>query len=638
MRVPHGVRSLESRYRFGVFDFDGHALELRKAGRLIAVRPQPLKLLALLLARPTELVSRDDLQRALWDDDTFVDFEQGLNHAVRELRAALGDSAESPRYIETLPRRGYRFIAPVVTVGPDEERPGPNRAPLPSADRPAAGSTPEMTAVAPTARTAVPSWRWVALLGAVAAVLAAVVVWRSASSAPPLSGTSLVVRPFGGAGGERTSGLGLAHAIAARLGGQRLLIVRTDVAAPASLVLDGELAIDGDEVIVTARLQEPISGQVRWSERVRVRADQVYDAEAVIAERVAGALRLQLAASEQERLRRRYTTNAKAYGAYLTGRAALVQYTPEGSRAAVEAFETALGVDPNYALARAGLAMACADEYLRFAPPAELDRWAERAETEARAALAIDPDLAEAHLARAMVARKREFDWHGAIGSSRRALVLNPNLPQAHLIIAAAYYHLGYMEEALIALDHGRRLGGDDVVESERIDGLIALFSGRFAPALAHLEEVSRLSSDVIGDTYLALAHFYSGRTDRGRTALEQLSNHRSATTAARAGAALAGVLATQGDATAAREHVQRVLAQDYRDHHVAYGLGAAYAQLGEPANAVHWLRIAADTGFPCAPWFDADPMLAPLRATADFAPLVAHVEARRRASRSVTP
>ena len=90
MRDSPGARSLES-YRFGVFEFDGRTLELRKAGRLIAIRPQPLKLLALLLARPNDLVTRDDLQRALWGDDTFVDFEQGVNHAVRELRAALGD-------------------------------------------------------------------------------------------------------------------------------------------------------------------------------------------------------------------------------------------------------------------------------------------------------------------------------------------------------------------------------------------------------------------------------------------------------------------------------------------------------------------------------------------------------------------
>jgi len=103
---PGGSRG---RWRFGVFDFDGQTLELSKNGRLVAARPQPLKLLALLVAHPADVVSREDLQRTLWGSETFVDFEQGVNHAIRELRAALGDTAESPRFIQTLPGRGYRF-------------------------------------------------------------------------------------------------------------------------------------------------------------------------------------------------------------------------------------------------------------------------------------------------------------------------------------------------------------------------------------------------------------------------------------------------------------------------------------------------------------------------------------------------
>ncbi len=116
MDEPPVSASNGGKCRFGMFEFDGQTLELCKSGRSVSIRPQPLKLLALLLARPGELVSRDDLQRALWDGDTFVDFEQGVNHAIRELRAALGDDAESSRFIQTLPRRGYRFIAPVERI------------------------------------------------------------------------------------------------------------------------------------------------------------------------------------------------------------------------------------------------------------------------------------------------------------------------------------------------------------------------------------------------------------------------------------------------------------------------------------------------------------------------------------------
>ena len=110
--------------RFGVFDFDAATLELRKNSRPLRVRPQSLKLLALLVARPGELITREEIQQTLWGNDTFVDYEQGVNHSIKELRAALGDSSGSPRFIETLPRRGYRFIAPIEKCGPSINRRG----------------------------------------------------------------------------------------------------------------------------------------------------------------------------------------------------------------------------------------------------------------------------------------------------------------------------------------------------------------------------------------------------------------------------------------------------------------------------------------------------------------------------------
>jgi tetratricopeptide (TPR) repeat protein len=281
--------------------------------------------------------------------------------------------------------------------------------------------------------------------------------------------------------------------------------------------------------------------------------------------------------------------------------------------------------------------MACADMYLRFAPASEVEEWGKCAEGEARAALDADPDLAEAHVARAAVARKREFDWSAALTGSQRALVLNPNLDQAHFIAAAAYYHLGYMEEAAIEMERGKRLHGQDVIEPIRIEALVALFSGNFAPALVHLEEVSRRSSQAIGDTYLALAYYYSGSVDRARTMLELLAASASASTAARAGAALAAVRGSEGDREGARVALQRVLSLAYRDHHVAYGLGTAYAQLGDPDEAARWLRTAADTGFPCLIWFERDPLLAPIRHRPIFAEVLARVRTQRDAATART-
>ena len=619
-------------YRFGVFEFDGETLELTKHGRAVAVRPQPAKLLALLLARPNDLISRDELQRALWVGDTFVDFEQGLNHAIRELRVVLGDLAESPRFIQTLPRRGYRFIAPVERIAATIEP-----APEPAPPTPAATSHPGPDQAARSKR-----WPAVAAVIGLTAMVLVVAVFNFTRRLPGAGRAngpaSLIVRPFS-APSDATLGIGLANAITVRLGGQQNLAVRSaghDATWPAGVThaLDGDIAFRGTEVNVFARLQD-VSGQAVWSERFQLRTDELFNVEDVIAERVASALRLRLAAAEQDRLRRRYTSNATAYGEYLRGRAALMLYTPDGARSAVQAFEGALRSDPDYALARAGLAMASADMYLRFAPAAEMEGWGIRAEKEARAALDFDADLAEAHLARAAVARKREFDWNETVAAGRRALALNPNLEQARFFIAGAYYHNGFMQEALLELEKGRRLHGADVVEPIRIEALVALFSGNFAPARARLEDVSRLSSQSIGDTYLALSYYYTGSVDRGRAMLEELSKSQSASTSARAGAALASVTAAQGEAAKARLLIDRTLTGEYRDHHVAYSLGAAYAQLGDYLSADRWLRTAADTGFPCLPFFERDPLLEPMRRRVEFKDLRDHVRERRESALS---
>lgn len=632
-------RNNAGRFRFGVFGFDAGSLDLAKNGRSVSIRPQPLKVLALLLSRPGEVISRDDLHQALWDGDTFVDFEQGVNHAVRELRMALGDASDSPRFIQTLPKRGYRFIAPVERV-PDVDAQVPIPAALPA---PIAEAVPPSTALDRLVTTASPvaagarvPGRWIAAIAAVTiliGIVVALLALRRGEPSTPYAIASLAVQPFASPD-DPTLGVGLATAISARLGGQQTVSVRSSE-AEASHVLTGNIMILGSDVKVLARLQDVERGVTIWSDRVQVRVDQLFSVEDVIADRVIAALQLRLAAAEQDRLRRRYTSNSDAYRDYLRGRASLVKYTPEGTRAAVASFEAALQRDPGYALARAGLAMASADMYLRFARPDEVETWGERAEAEARAALALDSDLAEAHLARAAVARKREFDWHATVTSARRALVLNPNLEQARFFIAAAYYHHGYMEEALIEMEKGQSLHGTDVIEPIRIDALVALFSGSFAPARARLEEVSRSSSQAIGDTYLALAYVYSGSIDRGVAMLQSLAYHHSASTAARASAALAGVLASQHDTAAARHHIDRVLKGEYRDHHVAYSLGAAYAQLGDIDKAQRWLRTAADTGFPCLTFFERDPLLDPLRGRPDFTTLLAYVGTRREASLS---
>jgi tetratricopeptide (TPR) repeat protein len=288
----------------------------------------------------------------------------------------------------------------------------------------------------------------------------------------------------------------------------------------------------------------------------------------------------------------------------------------------VNAFERALALDRRYALARAGLAMASADMHLRFATGDEVARWGQRAEQEAKEALELDPALAEAHLARAAVARKTDFDWPLTLQESAMALELNPTLDLARYFRAAAFYHLGLFDDASAELHQALHADPQNRTEELRTFGVVEFLQGRSTEAIRALEEVRRSSSRAYVDSYLSQAYFYAGDTVRALEMLDSLSRSPSAPAAARARAMLASVLAFRGEGARAKRLIASVQSGDYMDHHVAYSLGAAYAQLGRPGDARGWLNRAVGSGFPCYPWYARDTLLAPFRrdpASKDF-------------------
>jgi DNA-binding winged helix-turn-helix (wHTH) protein/TolB-like protein/Tfp pilus assembly protein PilF len=621
------MKSDGPQYRFGPFLLLPSEHLLSRDGRPVHLPRKTFDLLVALVEQAGHLVSKEHLQDRLWRD-AIVE-EGNLNKHVSMLRKALGERDGVEKFIETVSRVGFRFVASVELI----------KAP---SDRIVAG--PRVPAA------------WIAALLLLAALGTTLALrGRNAVSPERSRWNAVAVLPFTtfGAVDHEWLGLGLADGVITRLSGQRLLAVRptsavrpfagagrVDLAAVSRLlnvdvVLEGHLQGDGKVVRVTVQLIDVKSAAPVWGDSFDQPTASVLDLEAAIAERVATALRLQLAAAEQPRVRRRYTDNLEAYRAYTAGRGELARYTREGTEHAIAFFEQALAIDPAYALARSGLALASADMHLRFAQGADAERWGARAASEARRALDIDQDLAEAHLARAAVLRKREFEWDQTIETSRRALTLNPSLDQAHFFTAAAFYHLGLMDQALGALERGRDVGGADLVEPARIEGLIALFTGDFRTARRRLEDVSLNSSRQIGDTYLALAYFYLGDLARARGMLERLSSEAAPSTAARSRATLAAIAAATGDASTARGLLASVLAGQYQDHHVAYAVGATLAQLGDPTLAVTWLRRAADTGFPCAIWYERDPLLGLIRRHPDFLALSAELAARRDAARA---
>jgi TolB-like protein/DNA-binding winged helix-turn-helix (wHTH) protein len=437
--------------RFGVFEVDPREGELRKSGLRIKLQDQPFQLLVLLLERPGEIVTREELQRRLWPADTFVDFDHSLNSAVKRLREALQDQAENPRFVETVPKRGYRFIGPV------------------SGEQPAGNQTAGVSQE-PLAR---PHRRGVYVAGCALAALIVVgsLFWlntrRVRETKPENSKIqSLVVMPFINASNNSDMdylGDSLSEEITnslSRLPNLRVM-ARSSVSHYKSqddpqnvgrnlhvdAVLTGRVAEHGSELSVETELVDVASGAQLWGERYTRSADQASLLRTAITHDVAGILRPQLSGNERESLARVGTTNAEAYRLYLRGRYDFESWTPESLKAATDLFDRAAAMDPNFAAAHAGLADVYAVQgYMGYiSGPALM----EKARSAARRAVELDDQSPESHTALANLDLNYFWNFPEAEEEIQRALVLDPNSAYAHEVSCWIKVSLGRSQEGL---------------------------------------------------------------------------------------------------------------------------------------------------------------------------------------------
>jgi TolB-like protein/DNA-binding winged helix-turn-helix (wHTH) protein len=641
--------------RFGVFEFDLASGDLWKGGRRIRLQNQPRQVLRILVARHGALVTREELRRELWPNDTFVDFDNGLNVAIRKIRSAVGDMAPSPRFIETERAQGYRFIAPVSAAPAQSELTNPpSHVDInPEALSESCPSSVEPNEALPkdpliasererhVPRLKRPTRKHVAVAAIAVAVLASSSVWlwyardRTWTSMPnPESAVpvSLAVLPLA-SGSDQTEGLlaaGIADGIITRLSNVRQFRVRPTSAVAryrgkeinaqqvgrdlrSQYVLMGTLRTTADRVRVSVQLVNATDGSPVWGKQYDVTRGDLLSVEDAVAGEIATALRLQMSDAERERFYRRYTRSGVAFERYLMGRAHLRSVTQEDTRQAIAEFEAARDLDPNFAPAYAGLAAAAAQMRIRFASARDAQIWDALARQEAGRALQLDPDLAEAHVALAAVHRFQEYDWDTVIRESRRAIELSPSLDLPHLYLAVAYFHIGLLEEAESAISAARQLNPESRVEPLEILGAAHLFAGRIGEAVRSLSEVGNLSDSRIAKYLFAWALYYEGERQRAEAILEAMIDDEGPV-AGNARATLAAIRAARGATAEARALAERVAAERDLIHHGAYGLATAYAQLGDPATALRWLSQAATTGFPCYPWYERDPLLDPIR------------------------
>lgn len=478
--------------RFGVFELDLESGELRRQGRRMTLHEKPFQVLTALLAEPGRVVTRQELRDHLWADGTFVDFDANLNAAVKKLRDALGDDAASPRFVETLPRRGYRFIAPVEALDAETHL-ADVREPTKSAPR-------------------LP-WLLLAFGALVGVLVLAFFTLRSAPRNPPQAPSKigdkllLVVLPFENLDGNPERDYfadGLTEELITQLGRlqpERLgVIARTSAMAykgthktvaeiareiGVGYVLEGSVRSGDDTVRITGQLIQVDDQTHLWAETWDRPLDDILAVQREIAMAVARSLALELLPDDLQARARAATAVTAAYEEYLRGRDLWNRFEARSLRRAREHFERALELDPSFLHAEASLAETFNLLAIYDGPQ---DTMFEAAIRTAGSVLKRDPDQAEAHNALGYARLYHLWDLAGAEASFRRALEIAPNFAMAHHYYTGMLSAAGRHEEAIAACRRAEDL--DPLSLSVRSDlGWYYLFAGRYEAAITECQE-----------------------------------------------------------------------------------------------------------------------------------------------------
>jgi len=467
-----------TRLRFGVFEMDLGTGELRKHGVQVRLQRQPFQVLAMLLGHAGEVVTREELQKQLWPADTSVDFDHGLNKTINKIRDALGDSPETPRFVETVARRGYRFLAEVKDLDA-----GTIPAPTPESGALSVAQDSNLAKTAPqpvTHKELIPS-RTLRRLGAILALLlivltASALYFRNRSS--PSLIRSLAVLPFESLSGDASQDYfadGMTDELITDLGQISALrvISRTSVMSykrvrkplpqiarelNVDAMVEGTVLRSGDQVRITAQLIEASTDKHLWSQSYEGELRETLALQSKVARTIANQIRINLNPHELAALKTVRVVKPEAYESYLKGRFFWNKRTADGLRAALAYFNQAIDEDPTYAQAYSGLA----DTY------ALLGDWQyavmtfkealPRAKAAAVKALELDSSISEAHTSLGYSLRAFDWDFDAAGKEFLRAVELNPSYATAHHWNAINLGLLGRPKEALVEMRKAENL------------------------------------------------------------------------------------------------------------------------------------------------------------------------------------
>jgi TolB-like protein/DNA-binding winged helix-turn-helix (wHTH) protein/Flp pilus assembly protein TadD len=634
--------------RFGAFEADLSSGELRKHGLRVKLQDQPFQILAMLLDRPGQVLTREELHQNLWPTDTFVDFDHGLNNAINRLRDALNDSAEAPRFIETLPRRGYRFISQVESEAiPDSLAAGGKSLGPSGSDQPES-----VTAI----RALLPWWRsrWAAL-GAAGLVLSllfgfAVNLWkdRFSSSAHAMRIEAIAVLPLENLTGDSSQEYfadGMTDALITNLAQVSSLRVISrastmqykggrsplaDIARKLNVdaFIEGSVVRSGNRVRITAQLIDAGSDRHLWAHSYESDLRDVLTLQDSVARDITQQIRVKLTPQEQSRLARNQSVNAEAYDYYLRGRFHFYDKNREDLEAAIGLFEKSVKLDPNFALSHAYLARAYNGK--AFLYQRENKRLQEMALAQLEQALALGPDLAEVHFARASIlwTPNNHFPHAEVVRELHRALELNPNFDEAHHQLGAVYNHIGLLDKAADELQKALAINPTYTGARFRL-GINLLNQGKYEQALLFFNDTQRFMPPM-WTFQTSLALFHLGRKKEASTLIIEFLRTEPQDEGGVVTAMQALLLADSGRRSEAERMIQVAIkkGEDFGHfHHTAYAVGSAYALMNKPQQALKWLQMAAEDGFPCYPMFEKDPILNNLRRDPHFIEFLAQLK-----------
>jgi TolB-like protein/DNA-binding winged helix-turn-helix (wHTH) protein/Flp pilus assembly protein TadD len=518
--------------RFGVFEADLQSGELHKNGHRVPLQDQPFQLLAILLRHPGKLVTRAELREKVWPEDTFVDFDHGLNTAITKIRTALGDAAENPRFVETMPRRGYRFIAPVDGV--------------------TAARVGVVSAVQPAMKRA--RWSFAKSIGLGTGILASIIVLLIALDvgglgkrvfgrvdAPRIE--SLAVLPLENLSGDPEKEYfadGMTDALITELGkvhavriishqsvmqykGSRKTLPQIAQELRVDAVVEGSVVREGDRVRITAQLIGNAPERHLWANSYERGMRDVLVLQGEVSQAIAKEIDARLAPEEMQRLANVRPVNPEAYDLSLKGSYSLYKDNPEGFLKAIEYFQRAVDLDTTHAPAHAGLSVAYSTAALYGVLP--FKDALPKAKVAAKRALELDESRAEAHVALGIIMNLYDRDWAGADRELKRALELAPNNMLAHSWYGKYLTDMGRFDEAIAVRRHALDLDPLSIPANDFL-GWTLLYAGHYDESirqylkLIEIEPGNAYFYVWISGSYLA-THDYEKTIAACRKALE---------------------------------------------------------------------------------------------------------------------